>query len=128
MSKSFKNLSTVTIYIIVAVITVFCAIGAARQFAPELYYGFRQGVHSLPLMERMSGALSSLSSFFSGGGGNKAAAAVAGNAPQAKDDVPDQEEAEPPHLPDEEEMRGVWIATVYNIDFPKSLNPDRQKQ
>ncbi|MDR0468491.1 MAG: family 10 glycosylhydrolase [Peptococcaceae bacterium] len=127
MSKSYKNLSAVTIYIIVAVITVFCAIGAARQFAPELYYGFRQGVYNLPLIERMSGALSSLSLFFSGSGGDKAAAVV-GNAPQAKDDVPDQEDTEPPHLPDEEEMRGVWIATVYNIDFPKSLNPDRQKQ
>jgi uncharacterized lipoprotein YddW (UPF0748 family)/N-acetylmuramoyl-L-alanine amidase len=37
--------------------------------------------------------------------------------------------AEPPDLTKDEEMRGVWIATVYNIDFPATKNdPARQKQ
>jgi uncharacterized lipoprotein YddW (UPF0748 family) len=26
------------------------------------------------------------------------------------------------------ELRGVWIATAFGIDFPKSTNPDEQKR
>ena len=33
----------------------------------------------------------------------------------------DDPDAEPPDLTQEEEMRGVWIASVYNIDFPKAI-------
>lgn len=43
--------------------------------------------------------------------------------------TPEESEEEPPDLTQEEEMRGVWIASVYNIDFPKvKNNVEAQKQ
>ena len=73
-------------------LTLFCAVGAAYRFFPERFGGFFADHLGWPV--------------------------VAGAEYSPGGDDPD---AEPPDLTQEEEMRGVWIASVYNIDFPKAI-------
>ena len=120
MHKVEKSPSDLMIYILVSLIALLCGLGAARQFAPDLYAGFRSGVGRLPFAVQIQSALPSMPPLLSGEG----ALLASGRGDGAKD-----AEVEPPHLIDEEEMRGVWIATVYSIDFPKRQNSEsRQKQ
>ncbi len=73
-------------------LAVFCAAGVAYRFFPERFGGFFADCLGLPVVAGVE---------YSPGG--------------------DDPEAEPPDLTQEEEMRGVWIASVYNIDFPKMI-------
>ena len=73
-------------------LSVFCAAGVAYRFFPERFGGFFADCLGLPVVAGVE---------YSPGG--------------------DDPEAEPPDLTQEEEMRGVWIASVYNIDFPKMI-------
>jgi len=115
---------------IVAIIVALSGLGLARQFAPELYSGFRQGIRRLPLVERASLSLPSLPPMLSGEPGLFAAGQDAPDGEAKGANAAAREpEPEPPHLPDEEEMRGVWIATVFSIDFPKAQgDSDKQKR
>ena len=132
MSKTWRNASIAGVYLIVALIVAFSGLGLARQYAPELFYGFRQGLMRLPVIERASLSLPSLPPMLSG---ETALPAAGKDAPEgevksaAVNATAPEPEPEPPHLPDEEEMRGVWIATVFSIDFPKAQgNVEKQKQ
>ena len=48
-----NTLKTLTVYVLIALISVFGAFGAARQYAPDLYYGFAQGVKRIPFVEKV---------------------------------------------------------------------------
>jgi len=117
MSGTRRSFSIVLLYLSVAVIAAFSGLGIARQYAPELYDGFKSGVKKIPLVEMLRTSLPSMPPLLSGESGLPAI-------------VPEpSREEERPHLIDEEEMRGVWIATVYSIDFPKiKADPSKQKQ
>ncbi len=116
MSKALKN---VTFFMFLTIIVAVSGLGFARQFAPELYFGFKQGMMKLPLAQKASYTLPSLPPILAGGSGLIQDFQEEGLFP-----LP-----EPEDLTREEEMRGVWVATVLSIDFPKIQgNAEQQKQ
>ena len=111
------------LYCLVALVTVFAGLGLTRQYIPDLYSGFTMGINRLPFVEQLRAGLPSLPPLLSGEQG------LIALSPENDSSEITEADSEIPHLIDEEEMRGVWIATVYSIDFPRVRNDkERQKQ